>query len=40
MSYANVQTCAADFPVARVCEVLEMSASGYYAWLKREPKQS
>ena len=39
MTYANVQACVADFPVARVCEVLEMSVSGYYAWLKREPSQ-
>lgn len=39
MSYANVQACSDDLPVARVCEVLEMSESGYYAWLKREPSQ-
>jgi transposase InsO family protein len=39
MSYACVQACADEFPVARICAVLEMSESGYYAWLKREPSQ-
>ena len=39
MSYACVQTCADEFPVARVCDVLELSESGYYAWLKHEPSQ-
>lgn len=39
MSYACVQACADEFPVARVCETLGLSESGYYAWLKREPSQ-
>jgi transposase InsO family protein len=26
-----------EFPVAEVCKVLELSRSGYYAWLKRKP---
>lgn len=39
MSYACVQACADEFPVTRVCEVLGMSESGYYAWLKREPSK-
>jgi transposase InsO family protein len=28
-----------EFPVAQVCEVLGLSRSGYYAWLKRKPSQ-
>lgn len=39
MSYACVQACADEFPVVRVCEILGLSESGYYAWLKREPSQ-
>lgn len=27
----------ADYPIAMQCEVLEVSTSGYYAWLEREP---
>lgn len=37
MKYEQVQVCAAEYPVQRVCTVLEVSESGYYAWLKREP---
>ena len=29
----------AIFPVATMCRVLEVSASGYYAWLSREPSE-
>jgi transposase InsO family protein len=39
MSYECVKTCADEFPVLRVCEVLKVSESGYYAWLKRTPSQ-
>ena len=39
MSYACVQVSTDDFPVARVCKVLDLSESGYYAWLKRKPSQ-
>jgi transposase InsO family protein len=39
MSYGSVQACAVEFPVARVCEVLNVSESGYYAWLKRTPSR-
>jgi len=39
MSYACVQACADEFPVVRICEVLGLSESGYYAWLKRAPSQ-
>lgn len=30
---------AVEFPLARLCEVLELSRSGYYAWLKRKPSR-
>jgi transposase-like protein len=39
MTYGCVKTCAAEFPIARVCEVLNVSESGSYAWLKRTPSQ-
>lgn len=39
MSYGCVQACADEFPVARICGVLGLSESGYYAWLKRAPSQ-
>lgn len=39
MTYECAKICADEFPVARVCEVLEVSQSGYYAWLKRTPSQ-
>jgi putative transposase len=39
MTYGCVKMCANEFPVARICEVLDVSASGYYAWLKRTPSQ-
>jgi putative transposase len=39
MTYGCVKTCASEFPVARVCAVLNVSESGYYAWLKRTPSQ-
>jgi putative transposase len=35
MKYACVEACEKAFPVNRVCEVLDISESGYYAWLKR-----
>ena len=27
----------AEFPIATMCRVLEVSTSGYYAWLRRQP---
>jgi len=30
----------ARYPVATMCRVLEVSTSGYYAWLKRDPSMS
>ena len=35
MKYACVEACEKAFPVNRVCQVLDVSESGYYAWLKR-----
>ena len=39
MSYECAKICADEFPVVRVCKVLNVSESGYYAWLKRTPSQ-
>ena len=32
-----MKTNQADFPVRAMCRVLDISPSGYYAWLGREP---
>jgi transposase InsO family protein len=37
MKYEAIEQSKGEFPVARLCEMLEVSASGYYAWLQREP---
>lgn len=37
MKYEAIARMREDYPVARLCAVLGVSASGYYAWLKREP---
>jgi len=34
-----VRAKQAEHPVATMCRVLEVSASGYYAWVKREPSK-
>ncbi len=39
MSYAFIAAHAGEFPVQRMCEVLKVSTSGYYDWLKREPSR-
>jgi len=39
MRYAAVKRCQHEFPVTRLCAVLKVSVSGYYAWLKRVPGQ-
>jgi putative transposase len=37
MKYAAIDRSKDAFPVARLCETLGVSESGYYAWSKREP---
>jgi transposase InsO family protein len=37
MKYEAIEHSKADFPISRLCAVLSVSESGYYAWLKREP---
>jgi putative transposase len=37
VKYAWIREHRDSFPVAVQCQVLEVSASGYYAWLDREP---
>lgn len=39
MTYESVEACAKDYPVSRVCDVLGMSESGYYAWKNRPASQ-
>jgi transposase InsO family protein len=35
MKYATIKECQKEFPVSRLCAVLNIAESGYYAWLKR-----
>ena len=37
MKYVWIREHRDSFPIAVLCEVLEVSASGYYAWLNRPP---
>jgi putative transposase len=37
MKYQAIEACKAEFPVARLCAVLNIAESGYYAWLNRAP---
>ena len=39
MKYAFIAAHQHEFPIKRMCEVLCVSESGYYAWRKREPSQ-
>lgn len=34
-----MKNLAVEFPVAQMCELLEVSRSGYHAWLKRQPSR-
>ena len=35
MKFTFIREHAEEFPIRRMCRVLEVSRSGYYAWLKR-----
>ena len=37
MKYAWIQEQHAEFPVSRLCRMLEVARSGYYEWLRRPP---
>jgi len=39
MKYAFIQQHQAQFPVLRLCDVLQVPAAGYYAWHKRPTSQ-
>ena len=39
MKYAWIREHTDAFPVAVMCRVLQVSASGYYAWLHRKPSE-
>ena len=39
MKYSAIARSKDTFPVRRLCAVLGVSESGYYAWLKHEPSQ-
>jgi transposase InsO family protein len=39
MKYEAIKGRKQDFPVARMCAVLQVSESGYYAWLSRAPSR-
>ncbi len=37
MRYAAIERWQSEFPVSRLCGVMQVSESGYYAWVKRSP---
>ena len=39
MKYAFIQAHRSMFPVTRMCQVLEVAPSGYYAWHRRPPSR-
>src|SRR6266704_899275 len=39
IKYAFIAAHQEEFPVIRLCQVLNVSESGYYAWRQREPSQ-
>jgi hypothetical protein len=40
VSYRFIRSNVADFPIQLMCEVLEVSRSGYYAWISRADAES
>ena len=40
MKYATVASMRSAYPVRLCCALLEVSASGFYAWLTRKPRQT
>lgn len=38
MKYLFIEKCAAHYPVRQLCQALEVSHSGYYAWHKRQAR--
>lgn len=39
MKYQVIEKHKTEYPVTRLCAVLEVSRQGYYAWRRREPSQ-
>ena len=39
MKFEAIEQSKAEFPVSRLCDTLDVSESGYYAWLKRPPSR-
>ena len=39
MKYAFIHDHRTPFPVTRMCQVLEVAPSGYYAWHRRPPSR-
>ena len=39
MKYMFIENYKEEFPILRMCQVLEVSESGYYAWRNREPSE-
>jgi transposase InsO family protein len=39
MKYQFIAECRSTFPVKKMCQILDVSRSGYYEWEQREPSQ-
>ena len=37
MKYQAIEACKAEFPISRLCAVLNVAESGYYEWLNQAP---
>ena len=40
MKYELIQKNRSKYPVKKMCKILEVSKSGFYKWLKRQPKKN